>query len=106
METAELLKVLLSWVVTLNSCSAPDQLPAVGYKSGSCFHAYTCGGRPSSILAWYDNNGTIYTDNRLQQHSDVMTRSILIHYLRVLNGRFNNTSYKKRVKREREAYAI
>jgi hypothetical protein len=110
MEAAHLLKVLLSWAVTLSSYSAPNQLPMVEYKSESYFHAHACGGRPCSILAWYDNNGTIYMDNRLQQHGDVMTRSMLVHelvhYLQDLSGRFDNTSCEDHAKREREAYAI
>jgi hypothetical protein len=65
METAQLLKILLSWAVTLSSYSAPEQLPAVEYRSESYFHERACGGRPCSILACYDNNGSIFLDDRL-----------------------------------------
>ncbi|MEE8234553.1 MAG: hypothetical protein V3R41_07715 [Gammaproteobacteria bacterium] len=110
METAQLLKVLLSWAVTLSSYSAPAQLPAVEYKPETYFHEQACGGRPCSILAWYDNNGTIYMDDRLSQQTDVMTRSMLVHeivhYLQDLSGKFDNTNCEDHARREREAYAI
>ena len=110
METAQLLKILLSWAVTLSSYSAPDQPPTVVYKPESYFHEHACGGRPCSILAWYDNNGAIFMDKRLQQQTDVMTRSMLVHemvhYLQDLSGRYDNSSCEDHARREREAYAI
>ncbi len=110
METAQLLKILLSWAVTLSSYSAPEQLPTVEYKSEAYFHEHACGGRPCSILAWYDNNGVIFLDERLQQQTDVMTRSMLVHemvhYLQDLSGRYDNSSCEDHTRREREAYAI
>jgi hypothetical protein len=110
METAQLLKILLSWAVTLSSYSAPEQLPTVEYKSEAYFHEHACGGRPCSIFAWYDNNGAIFLDKRLQQQTDVMTRSILVHemvhYLQDLSGRYDNSSCEDHARREREAYAI
>jgi hypothetical protein len=52
METAQLLKILLSWAVTLSSYPATEQLPGVEYISESYFHEHACGGKPCSILAW------------------------------------------------------
>lgn len=67
-------------------------------------------GRPCSILAWYNNNGAIFLDDRLQQQTDVMTRSMLVHemvhYLQDLSGRYDNSSCDDHARREREAYAI
>jgi len=110
METAQLLKILLSWAVTLSSYPAPEQLPTVGYRSESYFHEHACGGRPCSILAWYDNNGAINLDDRLQHQTDVVTRSMLVHemvhYLQDLSGRYDNSSCEDHARREREANAI
>ncbi len=49
METVQLLIILLSWAVTLNSYSAPEQLPPVEYKSEAYFHEHACSGS-------YDNS--------------------------------------------------
>ncbi len=110
METAQLLKILLSWAVTLSSYPSPDQPPTVEYKPESYSHEHACGGRPCSILAWYNNNGAIFLDDRLQQQTDVMTRSMLVHemvhYLQDLSGRYDNSSCDDHARREREAYAI
>lgn len=110
METAQLLKILLSWAVTLTSYPAPDEQPTVEYKSESYFHEHACGGRPCNILAWYDNNGGIFLDDRLEQQTDVMTRSMvvheMVHYLQDLSGKFDNSSCEDHTRREREAYAI
>jgi hypothetical protein len=110
METAQLLKILPSWAATLSSYPAPEHLPTVEYKTESYFHEHACGGRPCSILAWYDNNGSMYLNDRLQQKTDVMTRSMLVHemvhYLQDLSGRYDNSSCEDHAKREREAYAI
>ena len=86
METAQLLKILPGWAVTLSSYPAPEHLPTVEYKTESYFHEHACGGRPFSILAWYDNNGAIY--------------------LQDISGRYDNSSCEDHARREQETYAI
>lgn len=51
-----------------------------------------------------------FCDDRLQQQTDMMTRSMLVHemvhYLQDLSGRYDNSSCDDHARREREAYAI
>lgn len=44
--------------------------------------------------------------DRLSEQTDVMTRSILVHYLQDLSGKYDNSNCEDHARREREAYAM
>lgn len=111
MGKAELILVLLSWASHLSSYPYPDAGPEYSLRPHTFFIEHACGGnRKCSIAAWYNNDGTIYLDERLENWDDPVVRSVivheLVHYLQDLSGKFRNDDCNDQLKREREAYAI
>jgi hypothetical protein len=108
---AELLLVLLSWASHLSTYPYPESAPAYSVRPHSFFVERACGGNSNcNIAAWYNNDGTIYLDERLQNWDDPVVRSVivheLVHYLQDLSGKFKNDDCRDQLQREREAYAI
>lgn len=109
--TEHLLKVLLSWTVSLSQYDHPHTLPDIEYKDRSFFVETVCRDNDKCpVAAWYNHQGTIYLDDRLQGQQDPETRSLIVHemthYLQDLSGKYNNESCDDHVYREREAYSI
>ena len=109
MET-HLLKVLLSWTVSLSQYDHPNVLPNIEFKDHSFFVETVCKNTKCPIAAWYDNKGTIFLDDRLEGQQDPETRSLIVHemthYLQDLSGKYDLNSCDDYVYREREAYSI
>ena len=108
---ASLLAVLLSWTVSLSSYDHPGVTPDILFKPHSFFVDIACNGNEKcDAVAWYDNNGTIYLDERLDGNTDAFTRSVvvheLVHYLQDIRGNYPNMDCDLYAEREREAYSI
>ena len=108
---AKLLTVLLSWAVNLSGYSHPEEIPELVYQPHQFFVQNACNGNEKcEAVAWYDNHGIIYLDNRLHGYSDANTRSVvvheLVHYLQDLSGKYNEMNCDLYSKREREAYSV
>jgi len=111
MGKAKLLLVLLSWASHLSHYPYPGHGPAYSFRPHSFFVEHACdGNRDCPVAAWYNNDGTIYLDEHLQNWDDPVTRSVivheLVHYLQDLSGKFRNNDCEDQLKREREAYAV
>ncbi len=110
MET-HLLAVLLSWTVSLSSYPHPGEPPEIVFQPRAFFIETACAGNEKcSAVAWYDNNGVIHLDKRLDGHTDAYTRSVvvheLVHYLQDLSGDYGDMDCNLHAKREREAYSV
>ncbi|MCG8325758.1 MAG: hypothetical protein MI673_09585, partial [Thiotrichales bacterium] len=97
--------------VSLSQYNHPHELPNIEFKDHSFFVETVCQNtKKCPVAAWYDNNGTIYLDKRLEGHEDPETRSLIVHemthYLQDLSGKYPEQSCDDHVYREREAYAI
>ena len=108
---AQLLAVLLSWTVSLSSYTHPGTPPEIVFKNHDFFVAEACGGNSRcEAVAWYNNDGTIFLDERLRGHTDAYTRSVVVHelahYLQDLSGDYSEMDCNLHAKREREAYSI
>lgn len=108
---AKLIAVLLSWTVNLSNYPHPDKAPELLYKSHQFFVDTACDGQKKcDVLAWYDNKGTIFLDDRIKENTDAYTRSVvvheLVHYLQDLSGQYNEMDCNLYAKREREAYSV
>ena len=111
MDKSELLVILLSWASHLSSYSYPEVAPDYEFKPHSFFVKHACLGNPNCKAgAWYNDNGIIYIDDRLENWEDPMVRSVIVHelthYLQDLSGKYNERSCEEHLRREREAYAI
>jgi hypothetical protein len=111
MDKTELIAVLLSWTVHLTSYPSPPEPPNLEYQPREFFVQHACRGHERcQVAAWYDNNGTIYLDDRITDLMDPIVRSVivheLVHYLQDLSGKFDERSCQDHLAREREAYAI
>jgi hypothetical protein len=108
---ANLLAVLLSWTVSLSSYSHPGLSPEILFKPHPFFVDVAChGNEKCDVVAWYNNNGTIFLDDRLNGKTDAFTRSVvvheLVHYLQDISGEYGEMDCNLYAKREREAYSI
>ena len=111
MEKTELLVILLSWASHLSSYSYPEYPPEYQFKPHTFFIEHACrDNNKCNAGAWYNDNGVVYIDERLQDWEDPMIRSVivheLVHYLQDLSGKFTENNCAEQLKREREAYAI
>jgi hypothetical protein len=111
MDSAHMIAVLLSWTVNLSQYPHPETPPRIEYRPHSFFVEQAClGNDKCRIAGWYDNNGTVYLDERVKDQEDAMTRSLYVHefthYLQDLSGKFDNHDCEDHMKREREAYSI
>jgi hypothetical protein len=109
--TEHLLKVLLSWTVSLSQYNHPHTLPDIEYRDHAFFVETVClNNSKCPIAAWYDNNGTIFLDERIKGHEDAETRSLIVHemthYLQDLSGKYYGKTCDDHVYREREAYSV
>lgn len=103
--------MLLSWTVSLSGYDMPEQLPDIDFRPESFFVERAClGNSKCRVAAWYDNQGTIYLDERLEKNDDPFTDSLivheLVHYLQDLSMKFEEASCQNHMLREREAYGI
>lgn len=110
MET-HLLNVLLSWTVSLSQYDHPNELPNIEFKDKSFFVETVCrNAKRCPVAAWYNNDGTIFLDNRIKGNVDAETRSLVVHelthYLQDISGKYGDMSCENHVYREREAYSI
>ncbi len=108
---AKLIAVLLSWTVNLSSYPHPGQAPEIIYKPHQFFIETVCKGhKKCRAVAWYDNKGIIYLDDRMKNNTDAFTRSVvvheMVHYLQDISGNYENMDCNLHTKREREAYSV
>ena len=106
-----MITVLLSWTLHLTSYTNPGTLPNLEYRPHTFFVENVCLGQAKcNVAGWYDDDGTIYLDERVKGQEDAMTRSLivheLVHYLQDLSGKFDPDSCDDHNKREREAYSV
>lgn len=111
MDTTHMIAVLLSWTVNLSSYPHPGTQPVIEYRPHSFFVEKACfGNEKCRVGGWYDNNGTIYLDERTRNNDDPMTRSLIVHelthYLQDISGKFNADDCNDYLVREREAYSV
>ncbi|MEM7027069.1 MAG: hypothetical protein AAF410_02455 [Pseudomonadota bacterium] len=79
---AHLLAVLLSWTVKLSQYEHPGIPPDIDFKPHTFFVEEACNGMERcEVVAWYNDNGVIYIDERLNGHTDAYTRSVIVHEL-------------------------
>ncbi len=107
----QLLTVLLSWTVSLSPYSHPHEIPEIEYKPNTFFVEHTClGAEKCQVAAWYNDDGIIYLDERMQGWTDAYTRSVVVHelthYLQYISGKFTEQDCEIHQRREREAYSI
>ena len=108
---AKLFAVLLSWTVSLSQYPHPGETPELSYQPHQFFVDNACGGNEKCrAAAWYDNQGTIFLDERIKENTDAVTRSVVVHelthYLQDLSGEYKDMDCSLYAKREREAYSI
>ncbi len=108
---AKLLAVLLSWTVSLSSYNHPGEAPEILFKPHTFFVDVACNGNEKcNAVAWYNNNGAIYLDERLEGNTDAFTRSVVVHelahYLQDISGKYPKMDCDRYAQREREAYSI
>ena len=108
---AKLLAVLLSWTVSLSSYNHPGEAPEITFKPHAFFVDIVCqGNEKCDAVAWYNNNGTIFLDDRLEGNTDAFTRSVvvheLVHYLQDISGKYPKMDCDLYAQREREAYSV
>jgi len=108
---AKLLVVLLSWTVHLSSYTHPGEVPEILFKPHAFFVDTAChGSEKCDVVAWYNNEGTIFLDDRLEGNTDAYTRSVvvheLVHYLQDISGKYTDMDCDLYAKREREAYSV
>lgn len=108
---AKLLAVLLSWTVSLTNYTHPGTAPELLFKPRTFFVETACqGNEKCDAVAWYNNNGTIFLDDRLEGNTDAFTRSVvvheLVHYLQDISGNYPEMDCDLYAKREREAYSV
>jgi len=111
MDITKMITVLLSWTIYLTSYPHPEVSPALEYRPHEFFVENVClGHKKCSVAGWYDDNGTIFLDERVKGQYDAMTRSLivheLVHYLQDLSGKFDAESCDDHNRREREAYSV
>lgn len=111
MDQTKMITVLLSWTVHLTSYPSPDVIPALEFRPHDFFVEHVCSGyEKCKVAGWYDDNGTIYLDERVKDQYDAMTRSLivheLVHYLQDISGKFEQGNCEHHNKREREAYSV
>lgn len=110
MSLEETITVLLGWAVQLSSYSMPAEPPRVEYRPAQFFVERVCHREPCRTLGWYDHQGTVFIDQRLQGRDDRFANSLLVHefvhYLQDQSGQYDNTDCSQHAQREREAYAI
>ena len=102
--------MLLSYAVKLTSYAHPGIPPEIQYEDHQFFVEQACAGNERcQVAGWYNNNGTIYLDERIKGQQDAETRSLVVHelthYLQDLSGEFTEGNCEEYVKREREAYS-
>ena len=108
---AKLIAVLLSWTINLSSYPHPGVAPELLYKPHQFFVNMACYGHEKcDVVAWYNNEDTIFLDERLRGHTDAYTRSVvvheLLHYLQDISGEYDEMDCNLHAKREREAYSV
>ncbi len=106
-----MITVLLSWTVHLTNYPLPDNLPLIEYRPHEFFVEHACfGNEKCRVAGWYDDIGTIYLDDRVENNEDPMTRSLIVHeivhYLQDISGKFDPDNCNDRNLREREAYSV
>jgi len=111
MDITQMISVLLSWTVYLSGYPLPETLPVLEYQPHGFFVEHAClGNENCRAVGWYDDNGTIFLDERVKGQEDAMTRSLIVHelthYLQDLSGKFDSESCEDHLVREREAYSI
>ena len=110
MDSTDAIAALMSWAVMLSHYPSPTHLPVIEYARHQFFVEHACGGKKCGAIGWYDNQGTIYIDERLKAQDTVSTRGLIVHemvhYLQDLSGKFDPTGCRDSRLREQEAYAI
>ena len=111
MGNTELLAVLLSWAVSLSGYSNPETMPEIQYESNKFFQGQACNNvKKCQVVAWYNDKGIIFLNEKLNRLEDPIVRSVIVHelthYLQDLSGKFNELSCENHAAREREAYSI
>ena len=108
---AKLIAVLLSWTVNLSNYPHPGEAPELQYKPHRFFVDIACDRHEKcDVVAWYNNDGIIFLDDRLRENTDAFTRSVvvheLVHYLQDISGEYDEMDCNLYAKREREAYSV
>ncbi len=108
---AKLIAVLLSWTINLSNYPHPGEAPELLYKPHQFFIDSACNGHEKcDAVAWYNNKGIIFLDDRLHGNTDAYTRSVvvheLVHYLQDISGKYDEIDCNLHAKREREAYSV
>ena len=112
MDTPQLIAVLLSWAAHLSGYTYPDTVPQLTRVEHEFLVQHACAADAGHcrVVAWYDDQDTIYLDDRVEDIEDPVVRSVivheLVHYLQDLSGKYDPVSCEDQLVREREAYSI
>lgn len=103
----QLIKVLLAWAIYLSPSYGEAPLPIVIEKPHSFFVENACGGKECNVYGWYNNDGVIFLDEKLNQRAlDQILIHEIVHYLQDRSKDWDNSSCKHRNLREMEAYLV
>jgi len=115
-----LLKLVLTWLVTITGYTLPANLPNVQFEPHSFFVEKVCGGKECPATGWYNDAGIIFLDQLYQtvlsensypakpDRSHAEAVSVLgheaVHYLQDLSGKYTEKSCKNFLAREEQAF--
>jgi len=102
-----MLEILLGWVFYLAPDLGRAEPPELEYQEHSFFVENACGGKECNVLGWYNDNGTLYLDDRVTGTlRDQLIVHELVHYLQDVNGDYDSLNCEDSLARERQAYRI
>lgn len=107
---SDIVSTLLNWAVVLSTYPPPDLPPRIEFKPHDFFVENVCVNKACKVLGWYNDQGTVYFDERLKDARTAHERSIwvheFVHYLQHVHGHFDTHDCVDRLTREKEAYIV
>ena len=104
------LTILLNWAAYLSGYKTNGVNPRLQFKPHQFFVDNACyGNTKCRVVGWYNDQGIVYIDNKLDALNSRFERSLIVHefvhYLQHISGEFTTGSCEEFVQREREAYS-
>ncbi len=104
------LTALLNWAAYLSGYKTNGVNPKLEFRPQQFFIDNACqGNQKCKVVGWYNDEGTVYIDDRMTALESRFARSLVVHefvhYLQHISGNFQAGTCESFVQREREAYA-